>query len=250
MLQSARIWRCVASHAHLAPVPVFPLLDASVLQCVLPAQIGVATGNGVATRRTPASGHEAPGGQLPGRGSEGGLTAVNVSGADKNKQYIVETTGNGVAIFDYDNDGLPDILLVNGDRFQKDGSPQAGRCFIATWADSGLRMSRSKAGLTHAGWGQGVCAGDIDNDGHVDVFITAWGENVLYHNLGDGTFRNETAERGLASSGRRAGARDALLSISTATDFSICWWCITLTSTPRGRRIPVNAPSASGRGCR
>ena len=55
-----------------------------------------------------------------------------------------------------------------------------------------------KAGLTHTGWGQGVCAGDIDNDGNVDVFITQWGQNVLYRNQGNGTFRDETEARGLA----------------------------------------------------
>jgi hypothetical protein len=107
-----------------------------------------------------------------------------------------------VAIFDYDNDGLPDILFVNGDRFQHDGGPSGPVLYHNL---GGLRFEdvTEKAGLVHTGWGQGVCAGDIDNDGHVDVFITAWGDNVLYHNLGDGTFRNETTERGLASAKTR-----------------------------------------------
>jgi hypothetical protein len=54
-----------------------------------------------------------------------------------------------------------------------------------------------KAGLKHTGWGQGVCAGDIDNDGNVDLFMTQWGQNVLYRNQGNGTFRDETETRGL-----------------------------------------------------
>ena len=60
-----------------------------------------------------------------------------------------------------------------------------------------------KAGLTHKGWGQGVCAGDIDNDGNVDLFITGWGQNVLYHNRGNGTFQDETEARGLSSAQTR-----------------------------------------------
>ena len=60
-----------------------------------------------------------------------------------------------------------------------------------------------KAGLGHTGWGQGVCAGDIDNDGFVDVFITQWGHNILYRNQGDGTFKDETRQRGLEATGRR-----------------------------------------------
>ncbi|HEY6491531.1 MAG: CRTAC1 family protein [Terracidiphilus sp.] len=134
--------------------------------------------------------------------AQAGLTAVNVSGAEQNKQYIVETTGNGVAIVDYDNDGLPDILLVNGGRL-KDGGTGPGPVLYHNLGNLKFEDVTQKAGLTGNAWGQGVCAGDIDNDGHVDLFITAWGENMLYHNLGNGTFRNETAERGLASSKTR-----------------------------------------------
>lgn len=163
----------------------------------LSAQIGVATGNGVATPARPLPpGTKPPIINYQDMAAKSGITAVNVSGADKNKQYIVETTGNGVAIFDYDNDGLPDILFVNGDRFQSDGTMQGPVLYHNLGGLHFEDVSR-KAGLVHTGWGQGVCAGDIDNDGRADLFITAWGENVLYRNAGDGTFRNETAERGL-----------------------------------------------------
>ncbi len=163
------------------------------------AQMGVATGNGVATPARPLPpGVKPPVVQYENIAAQAGLTSVNVSGADKNKQYIVETTGTGVAIFDYDNDGLPDILFVNGDRFQKGGTPPTPVLYHNL---GGLKFEdvTSKAGLTHTGWGQGVCAGDIDNDGYVDIFITQWGQNVLYHNQGNGTFRDETQARGLAS---------------------------------------------------
>ena len=160
--------------------------------------MGVATGNGVATPAKPLPpGMKPPVVRYEDIAAQAGLVAVNVSGASANKQYIIETTGTGVAVFDYDNDGLPDILLVNGDRFQKGGTPPTPVLYHNL---GGLKFEdvTRKAGLTHTGWGQGVCAGDIDNDGNVDLFITQWGQNVLYRNQGDGTFRDETAARGLA----------------------------------------------------
>jgi len=163
------------------------------------AQMGVATGNGVAVPAKPLPpGMKAPVVNYEDVAARAGLTSVNVSGALTNKQYIVETTGNGVGIFDYDNDGLPDILLVNGDRFQKSDVPTTPVLYHNL---GGLKFEdvTAKAGLTHTGWGQGTCAGDVDNDGNVDFLVTQWGQNVLYRNQGNGTFRNETQARGLAS---------------------------------------------------
>jgi hypothetical protein len=130
-----------------------------------------------------------------------GLTGLNVSGAEKGKEYIVETTGNGVAIFDYDKDGLPDIFFVNGGHFQ--GKTVVPARFFLYHNLGGLKFEdvTAKAGLVHtSGWGQGVCAGDIDNEGNVDLFVTQWGHNILFDNLGNGTFRDETVARGLSSS--------------------------------------------------
>src|SRR5580658_8089165 len=117
------------------------------------AQIGVATGNGVATPAKPLPpGIKPPVVRFEDIASQAGLTAVNVSGAATNKQYIVETTGNGVAIFDYDNDGLPDILFVNGDRFQQGGAPPTPVLYHNL---GGLKFEdvTAKSGLTHNGWG-------------------------------------------------------------------------------------------------
>jgi hypothetical protein len=167
------------------------------------AQMGVATGNGVATPAKPLPpGMKPPVVSYEDIAAQAGLTGVNVSGNAANKQYIVETTGTGVAIFDYDNDGLPDILLVNGDRFQQGGTPTTPLLYHNL---GGLKFEdvTNKAGLTHTGWGQGVCAGDIDNDGNVDFFMTEWGQSVLYRNQGNGTFRDETQARGLASAKTR-----------------------------------------------
>jgi hypothetical protein len=176
---------------------VFSLIHGAADVCH--AQIGVATGNGVAAPAKPLPpGMKPPVVQFEDIAAQAGLTGVNVSGAASNKQYIVETTGTGVAIFDYDNDGLPDILFVNGDRFQESGDPPTPVLYHNL---GGLKFEdvTKKAGFTHTGWGQGVCAGDIDNDGYVDLFVTGWGQNSLYHNRGNGTFQDETQARGLAN---------------------------------------------------
>ena len=149
----------------ISPHVIFIFFLAFIAPGAVRAQIGVATGNGVATPPRPL-----PPGMKPSVvkfddvAQKAGLTAVNVSGAEKNKQYIVETTGNGVAILDYDNDGLPDVLLVNGDRFQRDGAPTGPVLYRNL---GGLRFEdvTRKAGLSHSGWGQGVCVGDYNNDG-------------------------------------------------------------------------------------
>jgi hypothetical protein len=132
---------------------------------------------------------------------EAGLKAVIVSGEFKQK-YLVEGTGTGVALFDYDNDGLLDIFLVNADHIKPLSPPPTVHLYHNL---GGLRFEdvTEKAGLGHTGWGQGVCAGDFDNDGLVDLFIGQWGHNVLLHNLGQGRFRDETKERGLDRPGSR-----------------------------------------------
>ena len=94
---------------------------------VCQAQMGVATGSGVATPAKPLpAGMKPPVVRYEDIAAQAGLVGINVSGADRNKQYIVETTGTGVAIVDYDNDGLPDVLFVNGDRFQQGNAAEKG----------------------------------------------------------------------------------------------------------------------------
>jgi enediyne biosynthesis protein E4 len=136
------------------------------------------------------------------------LTAPNVYGGVSSKKYILEMTGNGAAVFDFDNDGRPDIFLVNGARL--DSSKATSRLYHNE-GEGKFRDVTPNSGLTQAGWGQGVCAGDIDNDGLTDLFVTYFGHNVLYRNLGGGRFEDVTAKFGLPAAGRRWGTGCAFL---------------------------------------
>ncbi|WP_348267110.1 CRTAC1 family protein [Edaphobacter paludis] len=162
----------------------------------------MATGNGKAAPAKPLPpGMKAPVVHYVDIAAQAGLKDVNVSGADKDKQYIIETTGTGVAIIDYDNDGLPDLFVVNGGKL--DGSSGAPYHLYHNLGGLKFEDVTTGSGLTHTGWGQGVCAGDADNSGKVDLFVTAWGQNAFFHNLGNGKFRDEAKERGLTTAQRR-----------------------------------------------
>ena len=129
-----------------------------------------------------------------------GLTAANVSGGEDRKRYILETTGNGVAIFDFDNDGLMDVFVPNATTLEGEAEGKTATSHLYR-NRGGLRFDdvTAHAGLTKIGWGQGVCAADYDNDGRRDLFVTYYGHSVLYHNEGDGTFRDVTEAAGLQS---------------------------------------------------
>jgi hypothetical protein len=131
-----------------------------------------------------------------------GLTGRNVSGAASNKKYILETTGNGAAIFDADNDGLMDIFVVSATTFDDTGVAASSRLYRNA-GKLQFEDVTEKAGLKRSGWGQGVCAADYDNDGDKDLFVTHYGRSILYRNGGDGSFEDATAEAGLAVSGVR-----------------------------------------------
>jgi enediyne biosynthesis protein E4 len=137
---------------------------------------------------------------------ESGLNAKTIFGGEHKNKYLLETTGCGVAFYDYDNDGWLDIFLVNGTRLEGFGSgPAPTSHLFKNNRDGTFTDVTVKAGLTHAGWGQGVCIGDYDNDGFEDLFVTYFGKNVLYHNNGDGTFSNVSEKAGVAGSGKRWG---------------------------------------------
>ena len=117
---------------------------------------------------------------------ESGLTQVVPNGGVTSKQFIIETTGSGVAYIDYDNDGLPDLFVVSG--------PEAPSRMYHNEGGGKFREVTEALGLTRKGWGQGVCAGDFDNDGYTDLFVTYWGQNALYHNVGGRRFEDVTAK--------------------------------------------------------
>jgi hypothetical protein len=136
--------------------------------------------------------------QLEDIANQSGLTALNAYGGDTHKEYIIETTGNGAVIFDYDNDGWPDVFLPTGstvEGFVKGNAP-TGHLYHNNH-DGTFTDVTAKSGLARTGWGQGACAGDYDNDGYLDLFVTYWGQSVLYHNNGDGTFTDVTEKAGL-----------------------------------------------------
>jgi enediyne biosynthesis protein E4 len=137
---------------------------------------------------------------------QAGLTMSNVFGGVSTKKYIIETTGTGVAVFDYDNDDWPDIFLVNGTTLQGFSAGQAPTNHLyRNNHDGSFSDVTQKAGLAHSGWGQGVCVGDYDNDGHEDLYVTYYGKNVLYHNNGNGTFTDVSEKAGVAGSGKAWG---------------------------------------------
>ena len=129
---------------------------------------------------------------------QAGLSMMNVNGGDTHKQFLIETTGSGAVIFDYDNDGWPDIFLPNGSTVEGFTSEKApsGHLYHNNH-DGTFTDVTERAGLLRPGWGQGACVGDYDNDGNLDLFVTFWGQSVLYHNNGDGTFTDVTAKAGL-----------------------------------------------------
>ena len=119
------------------------------------------------------------------------------------KRYIIEAKGGGgIAWFDYDNDGYPDLFLVNGSTFEhwKRGDSPRSRLYHNN-GDGTFTDVSAASGLDHTGWGMGVCVGDFDNDGFDDLYLTYYGGNVLYRNDGNGTFSDVTDRAGVRGHG-------------------------------------------------
>ena len=155
---------------------------------------------------------KAPGFSLTNVAARAGLDAVTIFGGSKANKYLLETTGCGAAFFDYDGDGWQDVFLVNGttlEGFPKGQEPT--NHLYRNRGDGTFEDTTRKAGLVQGGWGQGVCAGDYDNDGREDLFVTYWGQNHLYHNRGDGAFDDVTRKACLLDSRTRWGTGCAFL---------------------------------------
>jgi enediyne biosynthesis protein E4 len=138
--------------------------------------------------------------------AEAGLTRSHISSAEKH--YVIESMSGGVGIFDCDNDGKLDIIMVNGssvDRYRQQG----GDPLVTLWhQENNLKFVdvTEKAGLTRKGWGMGVAVADFDNDGNLDLFVTGYGHNVLYRNKGNCTFEDVTDKAGVRGDGFSTGA--------------------------------------------
>ena len=122
------------------------------------------------------------------------------------KKYIVESMSGGVALFDFDNDGLVDIYFVNSLTVDTADDPTSARSELYRNLGS-LKFEdvTDRAGVGHPGWGMGVCSADVDADGREDIYVTALGGNKLYRNNGNGTFADITSKAGVGGSGWSAG---------------------------------------------
>jgi enediyne biosynthesis protein E4 len=142
----------------------------------------------------------APGPWFIDVGRRAGLPAFRDTCGSLAKDYLVETVGSGVALFDYNHDGLLDVLLVNGSSFEVLDNPKLPRASSRLFRNNGdgtFTDVTRQSGLINEGWGMGVAVADYDNDGHPDVFMTNFGKNALFHNRGDGTFVNVAHEAGV-----------------------------------------------------
>jgi hypothetical protein len=135
-------------------------------------------------------------------GRRAGLDAVTVFGGKDTNRYLLETTGSGVAMFDYDGDGRQDLFFVNGTTLEGFPKGQEPRPHLYRNRDgSHFEDVTAAAGLSEQwGWGQGACSGDYDNDGHEDLLVTYYGQNRLFHNTGRGRFDDVTEAAGLTQS--------------------------------------------------
>jgi hypothetical protein len=142
-----------------------------------------------------------------------GLVHPSVYGGLERKRFIIETNGTGVAWVDYDRDGWVDAFVLAGTRLEESSRRERAWPFgeaptqrlYRNQRDGSFRDVTDTAGLRRTAWASGVCAGDFDNDGWLDLFVTAYGRNVLYRNRG-GRFEDVTAAAGLAQGEVRWGS--------------------------------------------
>jgi hypothetical protein len=133
-----------------------------------------------------------------------GLQSPVIYGPLGHADYVLEVMGCGAAFLDYDNDGWLDIILLTGRRL---GSTPEGAIIrlYKNNRDGTFSDVSERSGVGRSAWATGITVGDYDNDGFDDLFITCWGQNILFHNNGDGTFSDVTEKAGLIHPGNRFG---------------------------------------------
>jgi enediyne biosynthesis protein E4 len=141
--------------------------------------------------------------------SEVGVTTMPNSQTDR--RYVLETAGGGgIALFDCDNDGKLDLAVVNDSTIEQ--YLKGGDLMITLYHQDGNGSAihftdvTKESGLTTRGWGMAIAVGDYDNDGLPDLYVTGYGHNVLYHNLGNCKFEDVTAKAGVQGGGFSTGA--------------------------------------------
>jgi hypothetical protein len=176
---------------------------------------------------------------------QAGLTLPFPNGGDESKQWIVETTGSGAAWIDYDNDGLLDAFLVSGP-----GAPS--RLYRNQGANKFADVTATALPKLE-GWGQGVCAGDYDNDGFTDIFVTCWGQNRLLRNGQGNTFEDLTRVAGLQQPRTRYNTGCAFLDYDRDGDLDLYvsnYLKFDFDTTPKPGENPYcyyrNVPTACG----
>lgn len=169
-----------------------------------PAYGGHASGVGPAPLHAPVSGDDSAPSPVPFR--EGGRLPTRTFAGGPTKDHILESTGSGVALFDYDGDGRLDIYLVTAAELTptRERIPHRNALYrnLGGWKFEDVS---ARARVDAASWGNGVCAGDVDDDGHLDLYVTNWGPNFLFRNRGDGVFEEVAAHAGIAAGGWSTG---------------------------------------------
>ncbi len=153
---------------------------------------------------------------------QAGLHLENVCG-NREKKYIVEAKGGGMASFDYDNDGDLDLYVINGSKLEGFAAGQEPRnALYRNEGDGTFRDVAEQAGVADTSWGMGCVAADYDNDGDADLYVANFGRNRLYRNEGDGTFRDVAEQAGVADQRMSTGCafgdydRDGFLDLYVA----------------------------------
>jgi enediyne biosynthesis protein E4 len=203
MRASLSLWTLSVLAGSLLPATLFAQSSSSPVQLASPSQ------------ETPKASPQAPAPQFEDVAPKAGLTVAHISSPDK--KYIVESMSGGVGLIDCDNDGKLDIITVNGStvpRYRQGGDPMITLYHQDT--DPNHRESGNNdlhftditksAGLTRKGWGMGVAVADYDNDGLQDIYVTGFGGNALYHNLGNCKFEDVTDKAGVGAGGFSTGA--------------------------------------------
>jgi hypothetical protein len=143
-----------------------------------------------------------------------GLNAKTIYGNEHKNRFLLETTGCGVAFYDFDHDDWIDIFLVNGTRLDADSFPKGAAPISRLFKnnrDGTFTDITAGSGMVRSGWGQGCCVGDYDNDGLDDLFVSYYGQPILYKNHGNGKFTDVTAKAGLTQKRTRWNSGCAFL---------------------------------------